>query len=394
MATPVRPAASNTVELATDVLGSVETLADTLVARIQAAERQYVDSPFPTKEQLRDVCVDNLCAILGYLAGIEPPRVGAARQAGRLKAEQGLPIAAMLHAYRLGGRLVWEELMARSAGVAERELLQLPAALWEVMDCYSNAAAQSYRETHTLLAYADAEARARLIRTLFDDHSENPGRVLEALRALALPDAATFAVVSAEVGDARTAVSSSATARLAEHGIVSVWDTQADAQVGLLCALSNADVDRAVALLSAVFDARVGVSRPFTRPNAVAAALDEARLAQKCTPHGSKAVTRYEDAPLALLLVRLPEAARSAAAQIIGPVLELPEVERNELLLTLEAWFACKGSNAAAARRLHYHRNTVLYRLRKIRDLTGRDFDDPAQAAELYVALQATRLCR
>lgn len=213
MATPLRPAASNTVELATDVLGSVETLADTLVGRIQAAERQYLDSPLLTKEQLRDVCVDNLSAILGYLAGTEPLRVEAARQAGRLKAEQGLPIAAMLHAYRLGGRLIWEELMARSAGVAERELLQLPAELWEVIDRYSNAAAQSYRETDTLLAYADAEARARLIRTLFDDHSENPGRVLEALRALALPDAATFAVVSAEVGDARTAVSSSATAR-------------------------------------------------------------------------------------------------------------------------------------------------------------------------------------
>ena len=127
MATPLRPAASNTVELATDVLGSVETLADTLVGRIQAAERQYVDSPLLTKEQLRDVCVDNLSASLGYLAGTEPLRVEAARQAGRLKAEQGLPIAAMLHAYRLGGRLIWEELMAICRVAVNLRLNRRPA---------------------------------------------------------------------------------------------------------------------------------------------------------------------------------------------------------------------------------------------------------------------------
>ncbi len=41
---------------------------------------------------------------------------------------------------------------------------------------------------------------------------------------------------------------------------------------------------------------------------------------------------------------------------------------------------------------MHCHRNTVRYRLRKIRDLTGRDTTDPRQSAELYLALQALTL--
>jgi DNA-binding PucR family transcriptional regulator len=62
------------------------------------------------------------------------------------------------------------------------------------------------------------------------------------------------------------------------------------------------------------------------------------------------------------------------------------------LLDTLEAWFAADGSTAEAGRRLHCHRNTVLYRLGKVAELTGRSVSRPAQAAELYVGLRAIRL--
>ncbi len=387
------PLTTGTVALAGELLDSVDVLATRLAAQIQHADRHYQQSQLLTGDQLLMVCRDNLTAILGYLAGRSPLRLQSAVAAGRLKAEQGLPLAAMLHAYRLGGRLIWAEIMAGADGIADRELLALPAELWRVVDLYSDAAAESYRETETLLAFADAESRSRLVRTLFDDHSENPARVLDALRALGLPETGNFLVVTAEIADTRTLRSGEAARALARHGIASVWDTHADAQVGLICGSAPADPDHAVDELARLFDGRIGVSRMFARPHGIAAALDEARLALKCAPPGTAALTRYDDAPLALVLVRLPEAAHSAAAQILGPLLDLPTVERDELLATMEAWFECGGSNAATAERLHYHRNTVLYRLHKIRDLTGRGCDDPAQAAELYIALRALRLC-
>ncbi|WP_406433052.1 PucR family transcriptional regulator [Streptomyces sp. NBC_01589] len=62
------------------------------------------------------------------------------------------------------------------------------------------------------------------------------------------------------------------------------------------------------------------------------------------------------------------------------------------LLDTLHAWFAADGSTAEAARQLHCHRNTVLHRIARIAELTGRVPTRPVDAAELYVALRALRL--
>ncbi|WP_245557072.1 helix-turn-helix domain-containing protein [Jongsikchunia kroppenstedtii] len=58
----------------------------------------------------------------------------------------------------------------------------------------------------------------------------------------------------------------------------------------------------------------------------------------------------------------------------------------------LQAWYACRGSTTEVAKRLHCHRNTVRYRLNKVRDLTGRDIADPAESAELHLALRAVAL--
>ncbi|MRH93432.1 PucR family transcriptional regulator [Nocardia sp. SYP-A9097] len=392
MTTPSRTAAVTPGQLAAELLNSVEKLADQLVARVLDAERSYDGSQMLTHDELRDSCLDNLTSALRVLAGIAPIQLDSARAAGRLKAERGVPITAVLHAYRLCGRLMWEQLTKRSDGVADHEMLELSAQLWEIVDLYSDASADAYRETETLLTQADTESRTRLFQTLFDDHTENPARILDALRALGLPEQGSFAVLSADVGAVRPAESSNAKARLTQLGVTSIWDTQSDARVGLLCAPSATAIDHALPALGRAIGTRIGVSRTITRPDMIAAALGEARLSRICEPEGTTAVIRYDTLPLAQLLVRMPNATRSAAAQILGPLLRLPEGEQQELLTTLETWFACKGSNAAVAEQLHYHRNTILYRLHKVRDLTGRDVNDPAQAAELYIALQATRL--
>ncbi|MFT4125378.1 MAG: helix-turn-helix domain-containing protein [Gordonia sp. (in: high G+C Gram-positive bacteria)] len=44
-----------------------------------------------------------------------------------------------------------------------------------------------------------------------------------------------------------------------------------------------------------------------------------------------------------------------------------------------------------AGRRLHCHRNTVLYRLRRVETLTGRSVAKPADIAALTIALLAHR---
>ncbi len=88
----------------------------------------------------------------------------------------------------------------------------------------------------------------------------------------------------------------------------------------------------------------------------------------------------------------LPDAASEVARTVFGPLLTLPTTERAVLLDTLGVWFATGGSTTVAAEHLHCHRNTVLYRLGRITELTGRRTSDADSCAELYVALQAVRL--
>ncbi|NEW43774.1 PucR family transcriptional regulator [Nocardia cyriacigeorgica] len=377
---------------ALELLERVGELADELVSRITAADRSYGDSGLLTAEELREACLTNLTAIIGALGGTEPARLQPARAVGRLKAERGVPIAALLHAFRLGGRLIWEQLTTRSPVPGDPEVRDLATSLWELIDTYSDTAVEAYRETEILLAHADAQAQSRLIRTLFDDNSGNPARALTALRTLGLPEHGTYAVVSIETDDPGTALPGNLVTTVKDAGARSVWDSQIDTHAGLLCTGSTAAIDRAAATLAGLVAGRIGVSTSFTSPHAIPGALAEARLAARSARPGSGRAVRFGDDPVAHLLVMLPEASRQAATQILGPVLDLPAPERDDLIVALQAWYACHGSTAAAAEQLHCHRNTVRYRLRKIRDLTGRDTADPAQSAELHLALQAVTL--
>ena len=58
------------------------------------------------------------------------------------------------------------------------------------------------------------------------------------------------------------------------------------------------------------------------------------------------------------------------------------------LMATLEAFFRCHGSPTEIAARLHLHRNTVLYRLRRIEDIGGLRLDDPETRLNLHLCLK------
>jgi DNA-binding PucR family transcriptional regulator len=86
---------------------------------------------------------------------------------------------------------------------------------------------------------------------------------------------------------------------------------------------------------------------------------------------------------------------RAAITDLVGALLTPLGRARGgagPLLATLEAYYACGGVAAQAARRLHLSVRAVTYRLARIRDLTGADPGDPAQALALQVAVIGARL--
>jgi DNA-binding PucR family transcriptional regulator len=55
-------------------------------------------------------------------------------------------------------------------------------------------------------------------------------------------------------------------------------------------------------------------------------------------------------------------------------------------------WFAEEGATSVAAAKMHLHRNTVRYRLRRLEELTGRSLGHPTGISELHLALEAVRI--
>lgn len=73
----------------------------------------------------------------------------------------------------------------------------------------------------------------------------------------------------------------------------------------------------------------------------------------------------------------------------------LAEYDRNqdaELLKTLEAFFTHLGNLTRTAEALHVHRNTLLYRLGRIAEISGLDLDNAEDRLALWIALKAHRV--
>ena len=63
-----------------------------------------------------------------------------------------------------------------------------------------------------------------------------------------------------------------------------------------------------------------------------------------------------------------------------------------EFVTTLEAFFEEHGNLTRTARRLHVHRNTLLYRMDRIKEITGIDLDNPETRLAVHLALRIRRI--
>ncbi len=376
--------------LFTEMLRSVDSLTEGVLEQILGAEDDYAESTLP-RDVLHSIVEDNVIAMLNALSGAEVV-LDAPRRAGRVKAENGIPMASLLHAYRLAGLQMWEEMQARAVGPERAdELLRHSSRLWGLVDTFSGEAAGAYRGIIEERERRDEQARSVMLLRILDG-TAGSGEVAGLLRALGLPDRAIHVVAAAERRSTGEDPLPALAERLLGAGIPSAWTTWQGEVVGLLACRDASGVERAQQLVAATARSRVGLSRPFTSVATAAAAVEQARIAIACLDGSSEGTHRYGSAPLDVLVVAQPALAAELRDGVLAGLLS-PEVRDGDVLIdTLEAWFATSGSSAATAKRLHCHRNTVLHRLGRVHALTGRLTTNPAEAAELYVAIRAARL--
>ncbi len=84
-------------------------------------------------------------------------------------------------------------------------------------------------------------------------------------------------------------------------------------------------------------------------------------------------------------------AARDAGAveparRLLLPLLDADAERDGTLCATLRTYYACGGSVAKTAEAMFLHRNSVRYRLDRVRSVLGLDIDHPENAAALLLA--------
>ncbi|KOU25381.1 diguanylate phosphodiesterase [Streptomyces sp. WM6372] len=78
--------------------------------------------------------------------------------------------------------------------------------------------------------------------------------------------------------------------------------------------------------------------------------------------------------------------------RVLGPVIAYDAQRGTELVRTLEAYFAHGSSLARTKDALHVHVNTVVQRLDRVRQILGEDWNTPAGALEVQLALRIRRV--
>ncbi|MFJ5304267.1 PucR family transcriptional regulator [Streptomyces sp. NPDC088350] len=123
-------------------------------------------------------------------------------------------------------------------------------------------------------------------------------------------------------------------------------------------------------------------------PTGLARSFSEAeRLLQLARARGVPLLT-FGGGGVVQVLLPLPRAQLEAYVEThLGPIRQRPE-----LMATLRAWLAERGSRQSVSEQLHLHRNSVGYRVRQIKNLLGTDPLLPAASAELHLALAALDL--
>jgi len=183
------------------------------------------------------------------------------------------------------------------------------------------------------------------------------------------------------------------------HAAIGAYAHECVVVIGVPAGRSGNDVAQALSrrlLRLSIGEVSFGASRPVHRRNEVARGYEQARTALRVGARAGKgrAVTGFDDLGLyrLLSLVEDPVEIRLFVEDTLRGVLDLEPKERDDLLATLEALIETNMNVAAAARKLHFHYNTLRYRIAKLEGLLGPFTHDSELALQLAGALLAFRM--
>jgi len=386
--------------VAGELLGSLPALTDELVERIVDADPFYAQAMVIVPDEVRKAVEENLTQVIRGLAGLEPLDFELTRELARRRAAEGVPVAALLHAYRLAAQVIWEHHVDAGHNRVHGEfdldqVLDGAAKLWALTNTYSGVVSQAYDDTAGERARASERERTLLLDALFEGRNHDLPGIADTARLLDLPDRGDLVVVIAENLTPGKEGIPGVEQALRFAGFRSAWRLRSQRQIGVVVIAPGSRGSQLIAgrdLVATRAQGRVGVSPIYDDLADTARYVSLADLALGCLPPGRPAVALFDEHPLGTLVARSPDLSARIGRTVLGPILDLDDDERAVLLDTLQAWIEVGGSATRAGERLYCHRNTVRNRLQRIESLTRRRLSDPTSLAEICLAVKAVTL--
>jgi sugar diacid utilization regulator len=378
------------VELSELMLARAPELGAALADRLFREIDAYRDGTVVAKDEVRISCQENLTFVFNSLSGHAHADVTPAAHTGTTRALAGVPLPALMTAYRIGFRFMWEETLAaaRAAAIPTESILDVTARVFVAQDTFTQAMASAYRQQLTAQILEQEEERSALVEALLSRRITDTQSLWEAADLLRLPTTGPYVVVAAELPAIGKLGLPAIENKLASRDIRSAWRLMPDLHIGLVHVRIRDTIDTLIAVLRHAATVRVGISPPFHDLAETSEAMRFARLAVTGKPSGDSLVTVFDDTPLAVAAVSAPEVMTKIRSTVFKGLNQLPPTERAILLDTFQAWLHASGSANDTAAAIFCHPNTVRHRLRRIEELSGRSLSAPVDVAELCLAFE------
>ncbi|GAB1516539.1 PucR family transcriptional regulator [Actinophytocola sp. KF-1] len=393
----LEPAMEREIERAwASLLGQADAIADDITLTLIERDPYWSEQRPDRQADLRASTREHIRRGIQTMAGVPDPdqrAIDVWRETGRLRARQGVPMDRVLSAYTLGTRTLWEALLRqgwdREVEIGEHLLLYAGQKLWAALDVQNAILVESYRRETTRLQRRDLQRQQSFLDGLVEGRGADPEFAREAREELSLGADDSIMCVVAPFSDPLDEPLRAPEDRLERAGIVSHWHVRGGNYFGLV-SRGGLTVRDVCDQLSPCVAGRVGVASCADGLAGFATAYQLASRAAESLPRGEHRLVTLADRLPEVLLAGSPEVVPVLVASTVGPILGQPPQLADTLLETLAALLAHDGSPTHAAQALYCHRNTVIYRMKQIESITGRDLADAHDKFELTLGLLAT----
>lgn len=378
------------------LIDRADAIADDISLQLFEKDREWYEKADPEmRSDVRASTREHIRRGILTMSGRTEPGKKAAdvwRETGRRRARQGMPMELVLNAYSLGTRVLWEALLEQGArkdlGVDDHVLLKAGQRVWHALDVQNAVLVEAYRRESARLQRRDLQRQQGFLDGLVSGRGADPEFARDAAETLGVSADEPVACVVAPFDESLDEPLRGPEDQLERSGRVSHWHIRGGAYFGLV-QLGGLGLGDLIELLEPLAAGRVGVAVSPDGLTGFASTYLLASRAAQTVPRGSTEVVSVNDRLPEVLLGGSPEVAGLLVAESIGPLLAQPQPQADVLLTTLLSLIEHNGSPTHAAEALYCHRNTVIYRMKQIEQLTGRSLHVPRDRLLLVLGLMA-----